>query len=97
MSRYWIKGFIIFILSTNTAFAESGTRTDSTRGAMLYDNHCSQCHTQQVHWRDKKIVTDWKSLVAQVDRWQRNAGLEWNENDVKEVSRYLNGEYYQYP
>lgn len=36
-------------------------------------------------------------LVAQVDRWQRTSGLEWSENDIKEVSRYLNGKYYHYP
>jgi mono/diheme cytochrome c family protein len=87
MSRYWSNGLIVFILSANAAFAENGARVDTTRGAMLYENHCIQCHNQQVHWRDKKIVTDWKSLEAQVNRWQHASGLEWSENDVKEVSR----------
>lgn len=64
---------------------------------MLYDNHRLKCNTQQVHWREKKIVTGWESLVAQVERWQRASGLECNENDIKEVSRYLNGQYYLTP
>jgi len=91
------KALIVFILSVNPAFAESGTKPDTTRGAMLYDNNCIQCHTQQIHWRDKRIATDWEGLIAQVDRWQRASGLEWSKNDIKEVSRYLNAEYYHYP
>jgi len=97
MIRYWFNGLLVFILSLTSAFAENGTRTDTTRGSMLYDNHCIQCHTQQVHWREKKMATDWKSLIAQVDRWQRASGLEWSKKDIEEVSRYLNGKYYHYP
>jgi hypothetical protein len=94
MIRFWFRGLIVFILSVNPAFAESGIRTDTKRGAMLYDNHYIQCHTQQVHWREKRIATDWESLIAQLDRGQRAAGLEWSKNDIKEVSRYLNSEHY---
>ena len=90
MIRYWFSGLIVFILSVNPAFAEIGTKIDTNRGAMLYNNNCIQCHTQQIHWREKKIATDWESLIAQVDRWQRVSGLEWSKNDIKEVSRYLN-------
>ena len=97
MIQYWCKGLFVFILSVTPAFAENGARIDTNRGAMLYDNHCIQCHTQQIHWREKKLVTDWGSLLAQVDHWQRASGLEWNKNDIKEVSRYLNSKYYHYP
>ncbi|MDD5412081.1 MAG: cytochrome c [Methylobacter sp.] len=97
MIRYWFSGLIVFVLSINPAVAENGTGTDMTRGAMLYDNHCIQCHTQEVHWREKRMATDWESLIAQVDRWQRTFGLEWSKNDIKEVSRYLNSVYYHYP
>jgi len=97
MIQCWFKGLIVFILSVNPTFAENETRIESTRGAMLYDNHCIQCHTQQVHWREKKLATDWQSLIAQVDRWQRAAGLEWSKKDIEEISRYLNGKYYHYP
>ena len=97
MIQYWCKGLFVFILNVTPAFAENGARIDTNRGAMLYDNHCIQCHTQQVHWREKKLVTDWESLLAQVDHWQRASGLEWSKNDINEVSRYLNSKYYHYP
>jgi mono/diheme cytochrome c family protein len=97
MIRYWFKGLFLLMLSASTAFAENETRIDTNRGSMLYDNHCIQCHTQQVHWREKRLATDWKALITQVDRWQRASGLDWNNKDIEEVTRYLNGKYYHYP
>ena len=96
MIQYWLNGLFVFILSVTPAFAESVVRGDSTRGVILYDTHCIQCHTQQIHWREKKLVTNWESLTAQVDRWQSNSGLEWNKNDIEVVSRFLNSTYYHY-
>jgi hypothetical protein len=86
MIRYWFSGLIVFILSVNPAFAEIGAKIDTNRGAMLYDNNCIQCHTQQIHWREKKIATDCESLIAQVDRWQRVSGLEWSKNPLRQNS-----------
>ena len=44
------------------------------RGALLYDTHCIGCHGTQAHWRDRRLVTDWPSLNAQVRRWQETTG-----------------------
>ena len=97
MFRYRIFALFVFILTGAPAFSESEAITSTTRGAMLYENHCIQCHTQQVHWREKKIATDWNSLIAQVDRWQNNSGLKLNKSDIEEVSHYLNDKFYHYP
>ncbi len=71
------------------AYAES-------RGELLYSTHCISCHTSEMHWRDKKVATDWTSLRFQVRRWQGNAGLGWSEADIQEVTRYLNESIYRY-
>ena len=68
-----------------------------SRGELLYSTHCIACHTQQVHWRERKLATDWTSLRAQVWRWQADAALGWNDDDVAEVARYLNDEFYRFP
>jgi mono/diheme cytochrome c family protein len=68
-----------------------------SRGELLYSTHCIECHTSQMHWRDKKLATDWDSLKAQVQRWQASATLGWNEQDVVEVTRYLNDTFYRFP
>ena len=67
------------------------------RGELLYSTHCIDCHNTQVHWRDKKLSTDWNSLQTEVDRWQKIARLEWGEDDVMAVARYLNSLHYRYP
>jgi mono/diheme cytochrome c family protein len=65
-----------------------------SRGELLYSTHCLACHTSQMHWRDKKQATDWKSLKAQVRQWQATAMLGWSEDDIVGVTRYLNESFY---
>lgn len=69
----------------------------AARGELLYTTNCIACHTTQVHWRDKRLVTDWTSLTAQVNRWQVNAGLDWTGDEILDVARYLNATYYRLP
>jgi hypothetical protein len=66
------------------------------RGELLYETHCVGCHTTEVHWRDRKLARDWKGLQAQVRRWQGNTGLRWSEQEIADVTRYLNGEFYHF-
>ena len=69
----------------------------NARGELLYSTHCVSCHTAQVHWRDKKLATDWPSLRAQVHRWESNIGMNWTDDDIAAVARYLNAHYYRFP
>lgn len=74
-----------------------GPAGPGSRGQMLYGNHCIACHTTQMHWRDQKLVTDWASLKLQVRRWQGTAQLNWSEDDIDDVARYLNDTFYRLP
>lgn len=79
-----------------TTVAAQPAAPSATRGELLYKAHCVSCHTTQVHWRDRRLATDWKSLQAQVRRWQRNNGLKWGDQEIADVTRYLNGEFYHF-
>jgi mono/diheme cytochrome c family protein len=68
-----------------------------SRGQLLYTTHCIECHNSQMHWRDRKLATDWPSLKAQVRHWQALAFLNWSEADIVEVARHLNDTIYGYP
>ncbi|HJV53862.1 MAG TPA: cytochrome C [Noviherbaspirillum sp.] len=68
-----------------------------SRGELLYNTHCIACHTTHVHWRDQRLASDWPSLTHQVQRWQSNTHLGWNEQDVVAVATYLNTLYYHFP
>jgi len=70
--------------------------SDVSRGELLYKTHCIGCHTTQMHWREKKLGTDWASLRAQVALWQANTGLGWSDEEIAEVTRYLNTHYYHF-
>jgi len=78
------------------ALALAPSAQAQSRGELLYSTHCIACHTTQMHWRDKKQATDWYSLKAQVRAWQATARLEWSEDDVAEVARYLNERFYRF-
>lgn len=68
-----------------------------SRGQLLYDTHCVQCHTSQVHWRDQRLARDWPTLKAQVRRWETTVALQWSDDDVDAVTRYLNDTIYHFP
>ena len=76
--------------------AQPVSKPGEPRGELLYSTYCIACHTAEIHWRDKRLVTDWASLKAQVRRWQANTGVVWSESDIGEVTRYLNELYYHY-
>ena len=91
MIRPWRISLLMFALYGGLAAAQSG------RGELLYSTYCDGCHTEQVHWREKKLATNWTILVAEVRRWQAIAKLEWSRDDVEAVARYLNALHYHYP
>lgn len=89
MSIYrWSMG----ILVGGTVLA-AGAAAQS-RGEQLYTTRCAACHTTQVHWRDRRVATDWNSLRAQVMRWQAMGRLDWSPEDIDAVTRYLNESFY---
>jgi hypothetical protein len=70
--------------------------TNEFRGELLYTTNCDACHDASMHWRDKKLAKDWKSLKGQVTRWQTIAKASWNAQDIVDVTLYLNNRYYHY-
>jgi len=85
----------IVMVGIGAMAAASAAQTQS-RGELLYSTHCIACHTSQMHWRDKRVATDWATLTLQVRRWQSAASLAWTEADVLEVASYLNDSIYRF-
>jgi hypothetical protein len=93
--RSFATGTAACLLVAASAFGQDADRP-STRGALLYDAHCIACHTEQMHWREQRAATDWSSLKFQVRRWQGNAGLQWGDDDIDAVARFLNERFYRF-
>ena len=84
----------LMLVTACIAHTQPQPQPEQSRGELLYGTHCINCHTEQMHWRDSKLVTDMPGLQAQVRRWQGVASLAWNDDDIREVSRFLNARYY---
>ena len=84
---------MLLLAAASAASAQSPT---PARGALLYETHCIGCHTEQMHWRKKRVASDWPSLLKQVRRWQGSTGQRWNDEDIDAVARYLNERHYRY-
>jgi hypothetical protein len=67
---------------------------DLEHGRKLYEVSCDACHNANVHWRDKRLVDSWPTLVQQVKRWQRNSNQRWEPADITDVAAYLNERFY---
>ena len=87
----------LLLASAFLLLAQSSAQPAPSRGRLLYETHCVACHDTQIHWRDRKLATDWVSLSKQVRRWQANTGLQWTEEEIDEVVHYLNTTIYRYP
>jgi mono/diheme cytochrome c family protein len=96
MTHKWIITFMFTWLG-GFPLANAQTAIDTSRGELLYSTHCIACHSAQMHWRDKKVATNWTSLNEEVRRWQRTSGLGWSEEDVTAVASYLNVQFYHFP
>lgn len=91
-----LRATLAFLALTAGTFAHAQTGSED-RGALLYDTHCIACHTTEAHWRDKRLATNWRTLLEQVRIWQANANLGWSEGDIEAASVYLNRRYYRFP
>jgi mono/diheme cytochrome c family protein len=96
MTQKWIITFMFAWLGGFPP-ADAQTAIDTSRGELLYTTHCITCHSTQMHWRDKKVATNWSILKVQVRQWQSISGLGWSEEEVTAVARYLNVQFYHFP
>jgi len=97
MTRWRIRVLAACFFWGNVATAQTAPSAVESRGELLYSTYCNGCHTTEIHWRDKKLVTNWSTLKDQVRRWSSNTGLAWGDDDIVLVTRHLNTLYYHFP
>lgn len=67
-----------------------------SRGQLLYENHCMACHESVVRIRTRQQVKSLPALRAEVARWATYANLPWSKEEIEEVARYLDTQYYRF-
>jgi len=96
MSRLLQLVFSCLLLWGPPAWAQDQLKLHESRGELLYSNQCRACHSEKIHWRAQKRVTDWRSLKREVRRWQGSIGLNWTEEEITDVAHYLNAAHYHF-
>ena len=62
---------------------------DATRGRLLYENHCTACHTSQAHVRENRKAETLPQVRGWVARWQSTQSLGWTADDISDVATWL--------
>ena len=80
---------LIFLLCALPVFA-----VDLDNGRNLHDEYCLQCHQTELYKRDDRQIKDIKHLRSQVLFCSVNNNLYWFDEEVEDVTAYLNTFYY---
>jgi hypothetical protein len=92
------RRFLLVALVFATVFTlTAATAADVDRGRALYESRCFECHSPAAHSRPAHVAGDFNEIRAWVRRWSDHLGLEWTEEDIANVTVYLNNSYYRYP
>ena len=69
---------------------------DTERGRGLYEESCTACHAESVHARSKRVARNFGEIRGWVERWNATLGLRWGDEEVEDVTAYLNAAFYRY-
>lgn len=95
----WIlNGALLGLLSAATFPASA----DIERGRTLHQTHCISCHAAQygsdgteIYTRANRRVNSLDGLRKQIRRCETNLGLTWFDEQIDDVTEYLNAQYYK--
>ncbi len=77
--------------------SQTSNAADPANGQQLHDENCTHCHNTEIFSRQSRIVKDLPQLKKQVNRCQISLELQWFEEDITDVSAYLNQNFYKFP
>jgi cytochrome c5 len=83
------------VATTLLMAAGDTSAADAERGRLLYENHCTVCHTSVVHVREQRKAASREEIQSWIRRWQQELGLQWGTMEVDDVTEFLNERYYR--
>lgn len=70
---------------------------DVKHGQQLHNESCVKCHDSGVYTREDRFIANKDALKTQVQRCNVNVGAQWFDEDVADVTDFLNTTYYKFP
>lgn len=84
--------FLSFFLTLG--FFQSVQSADITNGKTLHNENCLKCHQPTIYQRDDRIVKTLQHLRSQVQFCEVSNDLTWFDEEIDDVTEYLNLNYY---
>jgi mono/diheme cytochrome c family protein len=84
-------------LAALAALAIPAQAQDEARGRLLYETHCTGCHYERVHKRerDRSEVRTLAQLRVEVARRAAGTRRTFTLEDLDDIAEYLNRSYYR--
>jgi hypothetical protein len=84
------------MLSLGLATADDA-KVETEVGHALYQDNCLGCHKDEVMTRTDRRVKNLTQLDSQVRLCDANLNLQWMDDDIEAVAKFLNKNYYRFP
>jgi cytochrome c5 len=68
----------------------------TSRGKLLYENHCHSCHESMVHIRGAHKAKTYEDIQYWVGRWAQELNVKWSADEIDDVVQHLNQTFYHY-
>ena len=68
--------------------------TDINNGMKLHQENCTRCHQPEIYLHEDRKVKTLEQLKKQVQQCELAIELAWFEEEVDDVTEYLNASYY---
>ncbi|MGB5179757.1 MAG: cytochrome c [Gammaproteobacteria bacterium] len=88
---------LLIVISLCLAIASSPLlAADIKNGRQLQQKNCMSCHDDSMYTRDNRRINDLSGLRTQVQRCESTLGLTWFDEEVDDVTAYLNKSFYKF-
>jgi cytochrome c2 len=98
-----LKTALFTALSIMAVAAPGSALADTANGEQLHSSTCVSCHISMfggdgssIYTRNDRRVTDLPGLKRQVTFCELNLGLTWFDDQIQDVTDYLNTSYYKF-
>jgi len=86
----------LMIATSLGLFGETTAAADLARGKLLYETNCGECHTKSVSGRPNRVAKSVYDIRKWVIQWESYKGYHWTDDEVEDVTQYLNNRFYKY-
>ena len=87
---------ILVLLISAISFTPLSDAADIFNGNILHAEKCTSCHDSAIYIRENRKVQTLAKLGSQVRFCKDNLGIAWFDDEVDDVTGFLNSNYYHF-